>query len=157
MKLICIETRRLRIRPRTFAEMDALCAAEPDPELKKAYGEMLDAMRALPGREEWGADWLLCLPTGVAVGGAGFKGAPEKDGSVEIGYGIDALYRCRGYAAEAVEGMCRWAFAQPGVLRVEAETAPDNMASQRVLRKNGFLPTGEFGEEGPRFRLLRRT
>lgn len=153
MKELCVETRRLRIRPRTFDEMEALRAAEPDPELKKAYGEMLDAMLALPGREEWGADWIICLAGGEIVGGAGFKGAPDRNGAVEIGYGIDAAYRNRGYAAEAVAGLCRWALEQPGTARVEAETDPDNAASQRVLEKNGFRATGETGEEGPRFFL----
>ncbi len=49
--------------------------------------------------------------------------------------------------------MCRWALAQPGVTAVEAETAPDNAASIRVLAKLGFQPTGTLGEEGPRFLL----
>jgi hypothetical protein len=38
-----------------------------------------------------------------------------------------------------------------GVLRVEAETEPDNTASQRVLAKCGFVPNGIIGEEGPRY------
>ena len=40
-----------------------------------------------------------------------------------------------------------------GVTAVEAETAPDNAASIRVLAKLGFQPTGTLGEEGPRFLL----
>ncbi len=32
-----------------------------------------------------------------------------------------------------------------------AETEPGNIASQRVLEKAGFIPTGTNGEEGPRF------
>ena len=52
---------------------------------------------------------------------------------------------------EAVEAMLDWAFVQEGVYAVEAETAPDNAASQRILEKMRFLPAGE-GEEGPRFR-----
>ena len=35
--------------------------------------------------------------------------------------------------------------------RVEAETEPDNAASQRVLAKCGFVPNGIVGEEGPRY------
>ena len=37
--------------------------------------------------------------------------------------------------------------------RVEAETDPENTASQSVLRRCGFVMTGDFGEEGPRFVL----
>ena len=32
-------------------------------------------------------------------------------------------------------------------------TEADNLASQRVLEKAGFVPSGEYGEEGPRFVL----
>ena len=43
-----------------------------------------------------------------------------------------------------------WAFRQPNVWTVSAETLADNVASQKVLAKAGFLPDGE-GKEGPRF------
>ena len=33
---------------------------------------------------------------------------------------------------------------------VTAETEEINIASQRVLQKSGFRPTGEIGEEGPK-------
>ena len=36
-------------------------------------------------------------------------------------------------------------------MRVEAETAPENAASQKLLLNAGFVPTGQTGEEGPRF------
>lgn len=47
--------------------------------------------------------------------------------------------------------MAKWASNQTGVSYVEAETDPNNVASQRVLQKTGFLANGEIGEEGPRF------
>ncbi|MFR8706532.1 MAG: GNAT family N-acetyltransferase [Subdoligranulum sp.] len=47
--------------------------------------------------------------------------------------------------------MTRWAFAQQDVDFVEAETDPDNRASQRILEKCGFVPNGKTGEEGLRF------
>lgn len=46
----------------------------------------------------------------------------------------------------------RAAFGQKDVVFVEAETDPDNKASQRVLEKCGFVPDGT-GVEGPRFVL----
>ncbi len=41
---------------------------------------------------------------------------------------------------------------QKDVVLVEAETALDNKASQRVLEKRGFVPDGT-GVEGPHFVL----
>ncbi|MCR5748409.1 MAG: GNAT family N-acetyltransferase, partial [Lachnospiraceae bacterium] len=52
---------------------------------------------------------------------------------------------------EAVKLALKWAFGHPEVVAVEAESDPDNAASQKVLEKCGFLATGEIDEEGPRF------
>jgi RimJ/RimL family protein N-acetyltransferase len=45
--------------------------------------------------------------------------------------------------AEALSEMCRWAFGEPGVSAVLAETEKANLASQRVLHKTGFVPFRE--------------
>ena len=71
---------------------------------------------------------------------------------VELGYGIAEEYRGLGYATEAVETILTWAFDQPGVTSVAAETEEGNAASRRVLEKCGFIPAGE-GREGSRFVL----
>ena len=52
--------------------------------------------------------------------------------------------------------LVQWASRQPGVLRIEAETDKDNIASQRVLAKSGFVPSGMIDEEGPRFVWVRK-
>ena len=50
----------------------------------------------------------------------------------------------------------KWAFDHPGIIAVEAETDPDNVASQKVLKKCGFEPNGKIGEEGPRFTVYNK-
>lgn len=70
---------------------------------------------------------------------------------VEIGYGMNAAYEGKGLMTEAVSAMACWASKQHGVLSVEAETEPDNIASQMVLKKAGFIPKGIMGAEGPRY------
>ena len=83
--------------------------------------------------------WFLLRKTDrIAVGAADFKGPPNEAGEVEIGYGLGADFEHEGYMTEAVQAMCRWAFAQCGVLCVTAETEPDHSASQNVLRRCGF-------------------
>ena len=79
-----------------------------------------------------------------------FKGLPET-GHPEIGYGIEPEFWNQGYTTEAVRAACCWALQQPGVSAIEAETDPGNAASQAVLRKVGFVPTGILGKAGPRF------
>ena len=143
-------TERLTLRPASDEEMRALIDAEPDEGLKAAYGEMLAACLAHPAQRQWYAAWFLELPNGTRVGDLCFKGLSE-EGTVELGYGLLPEFWGHGYATEAVCAVTRWAAKQPGVLRVEAETDPENLASQNVLKKAGFVPTGTVGEEGPRF------
>jgi RimJ/RimL family protein N-acetyltransferase len=145
-----IETKQLRIYPAMQQQMEAFIAAEADVELKKAYTEMLEGCLRHPDQWQWYAMWMIELRDGTHIGDLCFKGLGA-NGTVEIGYGVLEEYQGQGYAAEAVDAVVVWALDQPDVTRVEAETAPDNRASQRVLDKCGFLPSGTFGEEGPRF------
>ena len=147
---ISLCTERLTVRVASDEEMRALIEAEPVEELKAAYGEMLAACLAHPAQRQWYAAWFISLPNGKRVGDLCFKGLSE-EGAVEIGYGLLPEFWGHGYATEAVCAVTRWAAKQPGVLRVEAETDPENTASQNVLKKAGFVPTGTVGEEGPRF------
>ena len=150
MEYRMIETNRLRIYPATREQMEAFIAAETDPELKKAFGEMLEGCLRHPDQWQWYAMWRIDLGDGTHIGDLCFKGL-DTTGIVEIGYGILEDYQGRGCATEAVDAAVAWALHQPAVIRVEAETEPNNMASQRVLEKCGFSPSGNMGEEGPRF------
>lgn len=93
----------------------------------------------------------MLLRDGTEIGDACFKGL-SADGRAEIGYGIGAAYWGRGYATEGAAALCRWAL-ENGARTLEAEAAPENAASMRVLEKLGFRPTRETGAEGPRFAL----
>ncbi|SFQ49538.1 ribosomal-protein-alanine N-acetyltransferase [Lachnospiraceae bacterium XBB1006] len=154
MKQTMCFTRRLKIYTATKEQMEATIAAETNPEMKKAYAEMLAGCLQEPGKAEWYAMWRIELLDGTQVGDLCFKGLDEK-ALPEIGYGINEAYQGKGYATEAVNAVVKWALSKPRVNAVEAETAPDNRASQKVLKKCGFQPTGEMGEEGPRFVVSR--
>lgn len=152
MRALEVRSERLVLRPRTEEEMLVLRDAETDPEDRKAYSEMLELMRVEPETAEWACDWRVSLPDGTEVGGIGFKGAPDADGSVELGCATLPAHRRRGYAAEYTAALSRWALAQTGVKCVLAQTEPGNIASQRTLARCGFVPCGA-GEEGPMFAL----
>ena len=130
--------------------MTAFIEKQTDDVLKTAYMEMLRGCMDHPEQWEWFAIWFIESRSGAHIGELSFKGL-KSDGSAEIGYGISEAFQGKGYAAEAVDAAVRWALGQPDVTCVEAETEPDNRASQRVLEKCGFIPAGVTGEEGPRF------
>jgi len=79
----------------------------------------------------------------VSVGSLIFKGSPDKNGEVEIGYGVNDEYQNRGYMTEAVEAICSAAFDTGKVKRIIAETAIDNVPSFGVLIKNNFTKYSE--------------
>lgn len=146
-------TERLFLIPLQPDGMRALLARTTDPELVGPYTEMLTLSLRHPEQWIWYTAWgLYQNDSGDFAGDLCFKGLP-KNGQPEIGYGISPEFQGQGYATEAVRAACRWALAQPGVAAVEAETEPANAASQAVLRKVGFVPTGTVGKEGPRFIL----
>lgn len=143
-----IETRRLKLYAASREQMAQFIAAQSVDALKAAYGEMLEGCLAHPDLWEWHAIWMMELKDGTHVGELCFKGVTDA-GTVEIGYGVAQGHRGYGYATEAVTALADWALDQPRVKRVVAETDASNAASQRVLRKAGFMPTGKTGEEGP--------
>jgi ribosomal-protein-alanine N-acetyltransferase len=55
-----------------------------------------------------------------------------------IGYWVDGRRNGRGLATEAVGEIVSYAFGELELHRVEAATLVDNVASHRVLEKNGF-------------------
>jgi RimJ/RimL family protein N-acetyltransferase len=97
----------------------------------------------------WYTYWLIAIRDPLfGAGLVGFKGYPDDDGEVEIGYGIDPLYQRKGYMTEAVNAMITWAFQQPICQAViAANTARDNLASNRVLEKAGMTICAESDDE----------
>ena len=152
-----IESERLLLYPVSDEELEKLIEAEENAELKQAYTEMLRGCIREPENRIWHTVWYMerKRAPGIVIGDLSFKGL-EPDGMTELGYGLRKGFCGHGYMAEAVRAISDWALRQTGVSRVEAETGPDNGASQRVLARAGFLPTGTVGEEGPRFVYRRR-
>lgn len=150
-----VTTDRLSITPMCGAELSALIdeTDKTDKETADAYRDMLNGAAENPDKFLWYTAWkITSKESGEMVGDLCFKGMPENR-QPEIGYGITEKFRNNGYATEAVYAMCKWALDVQNAAAVEAETVSDNAASQRVLSKIGFVPTGENGEEGPRFIL----
>jgi RimJ/RimL family protein N-acetyltransferase len=101
-----------------------------------AAGGFLRATATHGEQRPFGYYRITRLADGQAIGGLGFKGQPE-GGCVEIGYGLAPSARGQGYAAEAVVALLAVA-AGHGLSRVIADTALDNIASQRTLLRAGF-------------------
>jgi [ribosomal protein S5]-alanine N-acetyltransferase len=65
-----------------------------------------------------------------------------EDGTAELGYRVAQHVAGRGVATATVRELCRLAAARHGLRTLRAATARENVASQKVLTKAGFLPVG---------------
>ena len=102
-------------------------------------------LRDDPDMIGWGLWLIMHNSDRVVFGSAGFKGKPDEDGMIEIGYGIAPRYRRQGYTFEAAQGLVNWGFEHPEVKRITAECLPENAGSARILEKLGMTKTGFQG------------
>jgi ribosomal-protein-alanine N-acetyltransferase len=65
-----------------------------------------------------------------------------EDGTAELGYRIAQHVAGGGVATATVRELCRLAAAQYGLRTLRAAATHDNVASQRVLAKAGFVAAG---------------
>ncbi|MBK7258981.1 MAG: GNAT family N-acetyltransferase [Ignavibacteriae bacterium] len=137
----------------------ALGAQVPDGWPPGEYDEnairwLLDRLKAQPEAAGWFAWYaLLKAETGPGakphlVAAGGYTGPSDENGQIEIGYSVVPAFGKRGIATEMVAALVQHAFADPRITRVIAHTFPTNVASIRVLEKNGFTLEGPGAEEG---------
>lgn len=155
-----LKTIRLHVHPLTHAQLlqyvrndhsrEQALHLKPIPrtissELKEALEETI-----LPNVRASGAQYRFCtLWTAVQkseqamVADLCIMGEPNEDGEIEIGYGTYEAFQGQGFMTEMVGGLVSWAREEPTVKSIKAVTDKTNLASIKVLEKNGFLKTGE--------------
>jgi ribosomal-protein-alanine N-acetyltransferase len=70
------------------------------------------------------------------------------DGAADLGYRVAQHVAGRGVATATVQELCRLAAVQYGLRTLRAATTYDNVASQRVLIKAGFVTAGPANPGG---------
>ena len=87
-----------------------------------------------------GAYYVLVDTDGSVLGR--FNLIIAEDGVATVGYRVAERVAGRGVATAAVRDLCEIAATHPGVRRLRASTSTENVASQRVLEKAGFVAVG---------------
>lgn len=75
-------------------------------------------------------------------GGASVYDVDLYEARAAVGYWLSPDARGRGVATRTVRLLARWAFDRLSIARVELTCAPDNVASQRVAERCGFVREG---------------
>ncbi|WP_207934250.1 GNAT family protein [Actinomadura sp. KC06] len=100
-----------------------------------------------PEHARWIVRAVVAEPEGTVVGHAGFHGAPNTDGTVEIAYSVDPAHRRRGYAKAMLTALLDRAASEPSVTTVRASISPGNAASLATIAGHGFTEVGEQWDE----------
>jgi len=92
--------------------------------------------------EKKGIRWAISIKgEEQVIGTIGFKGYIPLHKAF-VGYEIHPDFGGKGYATEALATAVGYAFDSLDLQRIEAEVMPGNLASEKVLAKNGFKREG---------------
>jgi [ribosomal protein S5]-alanine N-acetyltransferase len=106
------------------------------------YDQFTERHSALLAEQEAGtcACYVLVAEDGSVLGR--FNLYNLQDGTAELGYRVAQHVAGRGVATATVRELCRLAAARHGLRTLKAATSHQNVASQKVLTKAGFVPVG---------------
>jgi [ribosomal protein S5]-alanine N-acetyltransferase len=153
-----LHTSRLRLRPFTHADADALFRLHSNahvlrywdspPWSEPARAERFLATCRLQAEEGSGARLAIDRATdGEFLGWCGLSRWNPDFRSASLSYCLDDAAWGQGYATEAVRALLRWAIETLDLNRVQAEVDTRNAASARVLEKLGFVREGTLRED----------
>jgi RimJ/RimL family protein N-acetyltransferase len=92
-----------------------------------------DEWLEIVGNEEFNLNIFL---NDDLIGGVGLT--PAEDDFFELGYWLGFDYWRQGYATESVKGLLNYAKANTPYKKFKANVFKENVASAKVLEKNGF-------------------
>jgi ribosomal-protein-alanine N-acetyltransferase len=106
------------------------------------FGQFADRYNALLAEQEAGscAFYLLVAEDDSVLGR--FNLYDIGDDTATLGYRVAQHVAGRGVATATVRELCRLAVVQHGLRTLRAATSGENVASQQVLSKAGFVPVG---------------
>jgi len=114
--------------PYPYSEADARAFAEHAARGWMEGGQAVFVIAQAPGRQGLGMISLHLFAT--------------DPGLAEVGYWLRRDARGHGAATTAVRLVAGWAFGELRIRRLNLQTAPENLASQRVAERAGFTREG---------------
>lgn len=94
--------------------------------------------------ENGDAEWVIRKKDdGRALGIICLREYEKEENCAEIGLWLAPRFHNRGYGGEAAEKIIRFGFGLCGVKKIVAFCHPENEASLKIFKKNGFSVEGE--------------
>ncbi len=148
-----LETNRLNLREITDADTDGIFSCFSNDEVTKYYGQdsivsTEEANKfvhffAQSFREKRGIRWAIeRKDTKEFIGTIGFNALTLKHKRAEVGYEIHPDHWRKGYAKEALQAVIAYGSNDLGLTRIGAVVFLENLASNQLLEKLGFIKEG---------------
>ena len=87
----------------------------------------------------WGIEWI---ENSKLIGSIDFVKYDEKNFSAEIGYVLNKKYWNKGIMTEVLKEIVEFGFDEMNLVRIETRLDSMNVASERVMQKNGLKYEG---------------
>jgi [ribosomal protein S5]-alanine N-acetyltransferase len=110
----------------------------------QALNYVLNKIIENPSENDWWTYFPILKESNILIGSGGFKGPPDENGVVEIGYEISPQYRNQGLASEYAQALIQHAASINEVKSVIAHTLAKDNPSTSILKKLGFQKSNEF-------------
>lgn len=145
-----LETERLLLRRLNKEDVNEILELRGNPETMKFIPRPLtttleEAMAHIDIIEEKivkneGINWAITVKGNPKfIGLIGHYRISAENHRCEMGYMILPQHQGKGYVSEAIDAVLEYGFNDLQMHSIEAVIDPDNKASERVLRKNGFV------------------
>jgi len=148
---IFLETARLILKPPELSDLDNLVILRSDPDVMQYVGDgaihTVEQVKRFLGmsisyQKKHGIGFCSVFEkeSGNFIGQAGLFhiGFHEEQLDIEIAYRLHKKFWGKGYATELVRALIQWGFQHLSVNKLIAAVHPENMASQKVLKKAGL-------------------
>jgi len=153
-----IETERLILRGFTMDDIDAVYKLRTDRDIMKniykdpmqTRQEAIEMIKKM--NDDYasynGVNWGITIkPNPTIVGGVGFWRIIREHYRAELGYSLLPPFWGKGYISEAVKAVLDIGLGPLNLHSIEANIDPVNLASAKILEKNGFVKEGYFKED----------
>lgn len=142
----------MRLRPPGERDLPLFVRWFNDPEVRYWLSMSDGPELTLESEREWydemradRAQVIWCIETeeGQPIGNLGLHAIDEAQGRAMLGIAIgERDFWGRGYGAEAIRRVLRYAFAELGLRRVGLQVDEDNLRGIRCYEKGGFVREG---------------
>lgn len=143
---------RIYLREVNQSDLPNIFKGLSHPEVIKYYGVSFKTLEATQEQMDWYANlvktgtgiwWVICANNDdTFLGAGGFNALEKKNRKAEVGLWLLPDHWGKGYLAEAMPLMLRYAFDELGLHRIEGFVDSDNEKCKKAMAKVHFTNEG---------------